>query len=330
MKILAYISPGQKQSPARVYRGEGILEKLNAQVDYMTPEMFGYDWAQWMRLAKQYDWLYLMRPALPNEVGFASRAAGFGLKLWYDLDDDYTGVEPDNTAFPTFQRQDVQDSFKWFLANSHVITYSTNYLLKKFGRGHLAPNALDDQIFDLGKEYPKPERKLITWRGGGSHFQDLQYFGENIFKAMLSNQSFTFHFLGFYPYFLTQAPNLRCTQYIPDYWYFMQEFERLKPWGHIVPLRDCAFNRAKSCIAAMEAIYAGAVPVVPNFEEFEIPGALVYNDRQDFEKQVNALCKMSDEEHKERWTIGSKWLRETRSLTTINRKRIEILKAFNE
>ena len=329
MKILAYIPPVQVKSPARIYRGEGMLERLGATVDYVTPEMLNWDWAQWMRAGKEYDWLFLMRPAQPHEVQFASRAQGFGIKLWYDLDDDYSAVEPDNAAWPTFQRQDVRDSWQWFLENADLVTYSTQGLVKKFGKGHWLPNALDDKIFDLKKSYPAPKKGLITWRGGGSHFQDLQDFAPMLNSVIANSPDWTFHFMGFYPYWMSHK-NVKVTQYIQDYWYFMSMFEQMKPWGHVVPLNDNGFNRSKSCIAALEAIYAGAVPIVPNFEEWEIPGALVYNDAKSFMDALNTIKAMTEEEHQGRWTLAMNWLRENRSLSKVNEKRLEILLGASE
>lgn len=58
MKILALIPKGQENSPIRYYRGEGMLEKLGVQVEYLKAEM---DWVEWMRAAKEYDWLYVLR-----------------------------------------------------------------------------------------------------------------------------------------------------------------------------------------------------------------------------------------------------------------------------
>ena len=135
----------------------------------------------------------------------------------------------------------------------------------------------------------------------------------------------TIHFMGFYAWWFSQHKNAAFTEYIPDYWYYMQVLRQQKPWGHIAPLRDCAFNQGKSNIAGLESVYAGAVPIVPNWVEWDFPAALKYNNPEEFSHQLQILCEMSKDEHKERWTANMAWIKENRVLSVVNKKRMELL-----
>jgi hypothetical protein len=325
MRILALIPESNKRSPARIYVGDAMLERLpGVEIDYFTQENTRWEWVDWMRAAKKYDWFFVMRSAHIEHLNHASMAKTFGLKIWYTLDDDYTGVEPDNTAYLAFQKEDTQTAWKWFVKNADLMTVSTKHLQDKFG-GELCPNALDDLVYPMDIEYPGPNEKLITWRGGGSHFQDLQAFEPEINKFLTNRPGMTIHFMGFYAWFFSQHKNAKFTEYIPDYWYYMQVLRQQKPWGHIAPLRDCAFNQGKSCIAGLESVYAGAVPIVPNWVEWPFPAALKYDNPEQFSQQLQLLCEMSKEEHKERWIANMAWIKENRILSVVNQKRMDLL-----
>lgn len=326
MKILALIPISNAKSPARIYRGDGILERLDAEIDYFTQEHMAWDWSDWLKASKKYDWLYVMRSAHIEHLNPCSMAKTFGIKIWYDLDDDYLAIEPDNTAFSAFQRQETRTAWQWFIKNADLRTYSTKPLLDKFGNGYLCQNALDDKVFPMDIEYPNPKPGLFTWRGGGSHLKDLLEYAPTINQFMEENPQITMHMIGSIPpWFLSKNKNLKYTEYIPDYWFFMQNLRQIAPWGNIIPLSDCAFNRGKSNIAALESVYAGACPLVPNWEEWNLPGALKYDNHQQFIDGMRALSTMSPEEHKQRWEANMKWIKENRSLSVVNKKRMELL-----
>ena len=152
MKILALIPESNAKSPARIYRGEGFLERLHGlphdptipldrrkpiEIDYWSEEMYRADWSRLMRIAKTYDWLFVMRSAEPRHMEICAKLKAFGLKMWYDLDDDYSAVEPDNVAQRAFRQPEIQNAWKWFMGNADLITYSTKQLLDKFGNGSL-------------------------------------------------------------------------------------------------------------------------------------------------------------------------------------------------
>jgi len=356
MKILALIPESHKNSPARIYCGEGMLERLKGKhpvlpfvedygtrkyndidVDYVTRAHYEMDWAALMRVASEYDWLFVMKSAEPHHAQIASELRSFGLKLWYSLDDDYTAVGYDNVAYKTFQRPEVRNSFEWFLNNADLLTFSTLELYNKFGanrqcRAEVCPNALDDKTFNLNEQYPAPEKKLITWRGGGTHAKDLMFYQAQLSEFITDNPKWEFRFVGIdhqfadlvLPY--ANNPNVKLQGYIPSYWHYMGYLAQSKPWGHIVPLVDNAFNRAKSSISALEAVYAGAVPVVPKWVEWEMPSVLSYDSPSEFLGQMRVLIAMEKREHEDRWIQNMEWIKKNRALSVVNEKRANLLR----
>ena len=333
MKMLALIPASQSKSPVRYYRGEGVLERMpGVEVSYLTEPM---NWVSWLRAAKEYEVLYVMRSAQPEHVEWCRDAVTAGMKIWYDLDDDFTAVQPDNPACVVYGERDVQAAFGWFLRNADAITVSTQQLKDKFepklgGRKiTVIPNALDDVSFPLAPV--DGMQKLFTWRGGGSHLLDLQAFTPEIISFLRNQEDYAIQFMGFYPFWMTKETGIRPEQlkyskYILSYWGFMQYFRAMNPWGHFVPLLDNDFNRAKSCISALEAVWAGAVPVVPDFPEWEIDGALRYTSPEAMRKCMHLFATMSDRDRRDRWNLAAEWIRKNRMLSEITGRRMEILK----
>jgi hypothetical protein len=137
-------------------------------------------------------------------------------------------------------------------------------------------------------------------------------------------------FLGYDPWYMRAGEEAKkrisFQPYNTDYFGFMGQFKRMKPWTHIVPLTDNPFNRAKSNISALEAIYAGAIPIVPDWEEWQIPGAMRYNSFESFGETVKTAMAIQPKAHIFLWDMCISWIRENRILSVTNQARIEALR----
>jgi len=94
-----------------------------------------------------------------------------------------------------------------------------------------------------------------------------------------------------------------------------------------VPLADHIFNRCKSNIAAIEGIFAGAVCIVPDWSEWQIPGTLKYNNPKEYSEHLQNVCQ-GNIKIKQNNEIAWDYINEVFSLQKINKKRIEIIESL--
>jgi hypothetical protein len=81
------------------------------------------------------------------------------------------------------------------------------------------------------------------------------------------------------------------------------------------------FNLCKSHIAWLEATFAGAVTIAPNWPEFNRLGVVRYNDEAEFETSVNYVMGMTEEEHRERVSDSCKEIEMMYTLKSTNQQR---------
>jgi hypothetical protein len=363
VKLLALIPEAQMKSPCRIYRGDGVLERLRyydrviskistlnpinnmpgelskyekeeIQVDYIKGDMA---WNDWLATAKDHPVLFVMKSLQQDHVALCRRAQKAGIKIWYDFDDDYTAVGPDQPSFLTIQRKELQMAFAWFLNNAEAVTTSTQALADKFTRVRdgkrpivVVPNALDDISFTDWSPRENP-KGIIAWRGGGSHFIDLEEYRPSMAAFLRKEEDWALQFQGFYPWTFAESAGIRQEQlkvgtYIHDYWEYMDFLRfQVRPWALVVPLKDNAFNRGKSNIAALEAIWAGAIPIVPDWDEWQIPGAMRYTSPEGLKTIMHLVASLSEEAHQDKWDQAVDWLRTNRLLGLQNGGRMKVL-----
>lgn len=341
MKNVLILCP-QGASPVQIYRGIGVLEqlrKIDPQISVFHP-IHNDPWESLIHA----DVVYAMRTSNARDLAFLHTAQAMGIPVWYDADDDYFGVTPDSPVFAAYQNPTIQKAISQFLSLSDYVTVSTQDLKNKFEKYRdgkpieVVNNALDDYIFRDGDIFPAGQaRQIIAWRGGATHQADLACFADQFWEFFDSPTAHEWkaQFIGFYPLIIEEGldwcpknytARMLINEYDPRYYQYVRSLrDGVKPFAMAVPLRDNPFNRAKSNIAALEAVYAGAVPVVPNWEEWQFPGAIRYDKREDFGKCLLKISRMKESTRKEIWQENIKFIEEKYLLSKVNAQRVEIV-----
>lgn len=340
MNILV-IGPGGS-TPVQIYRGHGVMEKLR-QIDptINITKPLSRDMSENLLSA---DVVYCLRQSLPRDLEIITTAKAMGVPVWYDADDDYFNVTPDSPVYASYQNEQVRDTIVKFLQGADIVTVSTEDLRQKYkfyrhGKPlEVVNNALDDYAFKDWNVYPteKPE-KVIAWRGGVTHQADLASHADQFWEFFdKSDKDWKAHFIGFYPLMIEEGLDwcpkdyvgrMIVDEYDPRYYSYVRRLrDNVKPWAMVVPLRDNPFNRSKSNIAALEAVYAGSIPIVPNWEEWQFDGAIKYDRREDLGKLMLKVSRMNENTRRELWQANLKTIREKYLLSNVNRQRIKILK----
>lgn len=341
MRILCFYP--ENMYPVYFWRGLGVMErlrKIDPSVDVFEPSP---GWRSnpaglWSDMLKA-DVVYFMKCFLPHHITALDFANRMKVPVWYDIDDDLFSVPNDNPAKRGITKE-LQENIRVFIRHADAVTVSTEALVevvegvtgrkKELKKLEVIPNALDDYTFSDWNHPVNTNTVLMTWRGGESHKMDLLAHTESFHHFLENTTDTKMLFLGHNPIWMTGCdPRFMEHPAIPDFYAWMRVFrDKIHPRAHVVPLVDNAFNRSKSAISAIEGIYAGALPIVPNWPEFQIPGALKYDSPEQVGKlMVDAMTMEESEWDIRRHQTRDLWLRDQRLLSKVNRKRIEVAKA---
>jgi len=306
IRVLLLSPPGW--APVRYYRGEGAmlqLWRIDPSIEVVTPR---YD-EIWKDLIAC-DIVYCFRTFDDRCLSVAQKAKDLGKKIWFDLDDAVWALEPSHPSYAGYGPKTLQ-IIEWFVQNSDKITVSTKEIKKRMMSDcEVIPNALDFYTLKYEPINSRIENQL-HWRGGASHAEDLYEFREEMGKHITVYHGFNppWHKRKHFPY-------------VFDYFQYIQD---LFASCVVVPLIDNVFNRCKSNIAALEAIYAGAIPIVPAWEEWEFPERYAYSTKEEFSARIEEVLALSFEEYRAKVETYRKWVKENRSLEIMNKRRVEIV-----
>jgi hypothetical protein len=191
----------------------------------------------------------------------------------------------------------------------------------------VVPNALDDHMFKNYDQWEKREENIVTWRGGVTHQGDMLDFRGEIEKFLSAASKETkMIFIGYNPWYLNDT---RCSyQPYTEYYAFMCGFRVIAPKVHMVPLIDNPFNRAKSNLALIESVYAGAVPVVRDWEEWNWPGALTYSKAEELSEVMKLALEIDMVESKRLWAANIEYLKANFLLSKVNQTRLQIVRTL--
>ena len=349
MKTVLFVCP-PGVSPVRIYRGEGVFERLS-KIDPEIRIIYPTGREIWQDLLKA-DVVYFMRTNGAEDVAVAEKAKDMKVPIWYDMDDDYFNVPPSNPSFDGFRSPKIQQNIAWFLQNADFVTFSTQDLLQRYQnvedlkpgiepKSCVVPNALDDYILKVKPAEKMNDRKRILWRGGITHVGDILDYTEEIWKFLAEDKDFDFNFIGFQPFWIVQGwswkrpeanfkDRVYYTPYQFNYFEYMDFLKRQCAALSFVPLSDNPFNHCKSNIAALESIYAGAVPIVPDWREWEIPGVISYGKDTSLSLALQVGAGLGDEARKKRLQDSCDWINENRVLSVVNKQRIKIMERLME
>jgi len=191
-----------------------------------------------------------------------------GILFVMDMDDDLLDMPREHPLFADFKkrRKIIENHMKI----ADFLWYSTEYLMKKYGKGIHVPNAVDVSLLP---EKPAPDHKKIMWRGSSIQMHDLLH-GKRQFDE-IQEQFNHIGMIGFLPPFFhyerrvmdleTHIQESPKGQYIVNYPIIDNTSAYLKQlqidqWNYVwKPLMDHGFNEAKSNIAWIEATTSGGV-----------------------------------------------------------------------
>lgn len=322
-----------------LYRGSSILHQLrhaDPEIEVLFFEEENLGW----KVVEEIDLVYMMKLSSVTACHLAEMATQSGKGIWYDCDDDLFNVPLDNPAYHYYSNSlpsgvTIRKNIRTLLQKADVVTVSTEHLRKEYvAYNHntlVVPNALNDYMLkEIDQETPR--QKIISWRGGTSHMRDLEVLGKQLTELIQELQDWKWCFMGYNPWKLMEVSAER-TFHVPlaEYYDYMHHFKNLSPAIHIIPLVNNKFNRSKSNNAALEAIYAGAIPVIPEWPHWDFPGAIRYTAGGDnFKEAVKEAVALTENEaeFKRLTKANLAHVKENYLLSKINQQRVEVINAL--
>jgi len=271
-----------------------------------------------------YDIIFMQRPYTAMERNLAAYIKELHIPLWIDYDDNLLALPSDNPNFSKYNDTQTKQNIAALLTMADVVSVSTGALKEAFSGYNkniqLISNAINLDIFS---RINKKQTDTFLWRGSETHQLDLLTYMIELSESIESFKNWNWHFYGYYPWMLLQGKKAYFsapTDVIP----YHKNIQDMAPKCMIVPLADHKFNRCKSNIAALEGILAGAVCIVPDWPEWQIPGTLKYKNQAEFKECLDSvyygninITKLNNQA----W----EYISDMYSLQKINEKRIEII-----
>ena len=280
------------------------------------------------------DVAVMQRPHLERHLRMAEVFVENGIPLWVDWDDQIHDVPKDNPNHRHYTNPITIKVTSETLAMADVVTVSTPALAQAFSKLNdniiVIPNALDTRL--LGPAVVPDERdrrELVFWRGSKTHREDLNVAAKAIYHLSEEFPEITWAFQGSDPWF-TNIMNSDRALLIDalDTVEFHRFMYKIRPSIAIFPLVDNPFNHCKSNCGWLEASWAGAATLGPNWQEWQQPGISNYRSPDDFERVLRDMIMT-------RRTKGidcarASWEHISRHLTinSVNLQRMEVLEGL--
>ncbi len=255
------------------------------------------------------DAVFVQRPYAPQQLAIVQFAKSHGLPIWIDHDDNLFSVPADNPTSKTFNRPDVQARVARVCGLADVLTVSTPEMADRFaplckGKTYVVPNALMTNVIgNIPDHSGKPHMNAILWRGSHTHQRDLDKYTLHLKAAADAHPDVLWLWFGLGEAnyrLLEMIPKSRVAEYMDVMGYF-GAISKTRPKIVVVPLADNGFNRCKSNIAWIEAIYCGALCIAPDWPTWRRPGVYNYQDGEGLQLLIQQLLALTPEEHDERW-----------------------------
>lgn len=331
------VYPANSIDATSFYRCLGPLTELGKRRPELNVSIF--DVTNWVTIASS-DAVFLQRPYNTSALEVCIYAAKQGLPIWLDFDDDLWNIPSDNGAADTYagSEQTVDN----MLALADVVTVSTDALAKLVQPKTRAwiktiPNALMTNIVGhVPRHDEKPRTPQIVWRGGASHVRDLDSVSDQLIEIgqRPRYEKIAWSFLGVSraSYRILEAiPNARRVRGFDPVDYF-GALRAMRPRAVIVPLADNDFNRSKSNIGYIEATYAGALTIAPNWPEWRQPGVLLYEPRkpESFGESLVEALEMDDKALDRLWQEARDHMHAKLTIDVTNNLRCSVLDRLDQ
>lgn len=298
MKTLGYHLPNYKDATS-FYRGLQPINEMRRQV----PDWNAVTLSNWMcHTLDNIDGLFMQRPFAEEHWAIMEMAKAINLKVWIDYDDALSTVMTDNPTFKVYNKESVRKAITNIVSNADIMTVTTEELKNLYAKVNpkldirVVPNAFNAHRLLHHRPAKLPSRNpLVLWRGSQTHHRDVAGFALQIVSAAREEKfsKWIWSFIGDNLWFLTdKMPKGRTVLHEGmDVFEYHEQIVKMAPSVMIVPLHDNQFNRCKSNIAWIEASFAGAVTIAPDWEQWRKPGVLRYNTAAEFDQCLRSVLE---------------------------------------
>ncbi len=304
MKIRILVVSNNRQSPTHFYRNIGPLAADGRfGLNFCRPEDLSYVQLQ------HADIVAFSNVQTESELHAMEHAKSAGIPVWVDYDRNLLEIPEEHPDFIAFASQVARERVILAVQEADLLSVATDHLAavlqpaRKDGTTRIVTmrNGLNQRWPKRAATHNRSDTFL--WRGGPDTLRDLLEYGAPIAAGL--PETATFHAMGTFPWPLVNAlqqktENVNYAKYLPINAYF-RELENSGAVCVIVPYADTAYNRCKSNAAQLEAIAIGALPIVPDWPEFQLPGAIKYKDADSLSAAVATFMDKPYEDRKKQW-----------------------------
>lgn len=312
-----------------LYRAHGPLnwlEKDREDIELLLGSQNAQDY-EWC-YTERADILFFQRPSTPTHYKILEAAKSHNIPVWIDYDDDLTCVPQDNPASVVYNTPDAQKAMRLCLEIADHVTVSTEELKTRYSQYRNGkPITVIRNSINL-KKYPFPEirkerQKVILWRGSNTHTGDLMEYADSILEIAKDYPDWKWYFIGYNPWFITDK--MKPGAWATGRWTGHQDYFGLIASHQapilMVPLKDNAFNQAKSHIAWIEGIWSGASVIAPGWGEWDH-----YNTKRYVgQKSFKGALKQAMHETTTNIDLARAEIRNFYSLEVANDQRMEVI-----
>lgn len=304
MKIRVLVVSNDLQDPSHFYRNAGPLAAdPRFGLNFIKPERLTYVQLQ------HADIVAFSNVHREDELRAMELAKAAHVPVWVDYDDNWLEVPEEHPQYIQFASQGARQAVLLAIQEADLITVATGHLASVFQPARKDGTAPIVTIRNgLNQRWPKRaathnRSDTFAWRGNNTQLRDMLEYGGAIAAGI--PETATFHALGWFPWPLMNAlqqktENINYAKELPINAYF-RELENSGAVALVVPYADTAFNRCKSNVAQLEAAAIGALAIVPDWPEWQLPGAIKYKDQDTLAAALANFMEVSFEDRKKQW-----------------------------
>jgi hypothetical protein len=245
------------------------------------------------------DAVFYLHPETDTQTHSLALAWNLGIPIWAEYVDDIFHIDPTNPGWKARRNMDVQRGNVASVANmatllTTVSQQNKDAIIEGLGIGSPEGKILVERKTLVLPEaclwdpYNTPRRKLISWRGLGSHGRDIDEAIPHVLDVAKRFLDWQWLFAGD-PEICQEMrnqlqpvigdENILMMPWMPTPFDMMVAWAGQSPYLHIVPLADTVFNRSKSHLAWLEASAVGAAVIAPDhLAEWQQPGVITYHN----------------------------------------------------
>lgn len=280
--------PANGRSLSRLLGPFNAMMRQDPRLEIVRPERtrdntgWDMDWHYFSSL----DAMYFLDPYQPSDLAQIALARATGCRVWVDYIDDLLAVPPSNPAWGAYaDRAGVLKIMTECLKAADIGTATTETLKYRL--------PVPERVLVLPEscrwpQCPVPRQRVVSWRGLGSHAEDLELVLPQLREVSHLPQFSLWQwvFFGEPPWRLFQdiIPKDRLILEPPNSAFdWMNRWGTYAPYIHIAPLANTRFNQSKTPLVWLEATAIGAAVIGPELQEWkDCRGLLRYRDAADF------------------------------------------------